>query len=114
MQVPPTVCRIAEILRNEPCLAFDTVSLLWPVPDLSRPPFNAHLDVLLPHAERGDYRPVLLRIDQLHLPESHISEDNIYEVHHSQKVVVLTLKVLIKLGTNLYISLALIFFPRHR
>lgn len=110
-----TVCRIAKI-RNKPCLAFDTVSLLWPVPDLipnlSRPPFNAHLDVLLPHAERSNYRPVLLRIDQLHLPIPHISE-KLNEYNHSQSGR-LTLNVLIKLGTNLYISLALIFFPRHR
>ena len=81
-------------------------------PNLSRPPFNAHIDVLLPYAERINYRPVLLRIHQLHLLIPCISE-NLDKRKHSQSGR-LTSNVLIKLGTNLYISLALIFFPRHR
>ena len=79
--------------------------------NLSRPSFDTHLDILLTNTKRSDQSPILLRIHQLHLGVPHVSGNR---TSVATIKMVSTLNVLIKVGTTLYISRTLMFFPRHR
>ena len=79
--------------------------------NLTCPPFDTHLDILLTNTKCSNQSPILLRIHQLDLCVPHISGERKSVATFK---MVSTLNVLIKLGTTLYISRTLMFFPRHR